>query len=574
MDFILYICIEYVLKYNFSSFYLNRQVDSDMDTRIYLIFIMIIVLMSSCKNEQSSINTFDDKVLFIENDPHLYLSRIDTTRFLQIRNGKEATDFILSALTLNYISNDCYPAKEQLQKSIRIFKAEKLVQQQLEAQYLLAGVYRKEKDLTNEVRVIEEAINLANQESDNEWLFYLYSYLGEMYINQFNMFRFVKYLTLANQCIKDVALADMSLATKIQLAKNLLYTEHYHESHEILKELEYSVGKNNTYYNDIKRLLGVVLYKMNQLDSCIEKLNDALVTEKSLRHLFTCHSILTYCYYTKNDLVKAEQHKKLAKEYDSEEDIRFSEIEFYTLCAEFAKANHNQEEQIDCLNKVEENYTSVLNYINGQSLDEAIQSYTRIHEKRMYNKQIATYRYVLTGFLLIVCISLIVYIRIRKKQVYKILALQRQIDSLENLQNIKDEVKGFIMRDFEVAKKIAILRNTQKVQSAKFLKDLEKHHIIEGNDLLTMNWEQFYRDIDLSFDGFYSKLAKEYPTLNEKELQLCCMLMSGFKTDEIAAIWMNSVFSVHKYKTNVRKKINAPEGSDIIVFLSNNSVLQ
>ena len=86
------------------------------------------------------------------------------------------------------------------------------------------------------------------------------------------------------------------------------------------------------------------------------------------------------------------------------------------------------------------------------------------------------------------------YIRIRKKQVYKILALQRQIDSLENLRNIKDEVKGFIMRDFEIAKKIAVLRNTQQVQSAKFLKDLEKHNIIEGNDLLTMNWEQFYKD--------------------------------------------------------------------------------
>lgn len=545
-----------------------------MNNWIYLIMIVIIALIFSCKDEQSSINTFDDKVLFIENDPHSYLSRIDTTGFPQIRNGKEATDFILSALTLNYISDDCYPSKEQLQKSIRIFKAEKLVQQQLEAQYLLAGVYKKEKDLTNEVHVIEEAIDLANHEGDNEWLFYLYSYLGDMYINQFNMFQFVKYLTLANQCIKDVALADMSLSAKIRFAQNLLYTEHYHESYEILKELEYNVGKNNTYYNDIKRLLGVVLYKMNQLDSCIEKLNDALVTEKSLRHLFTCHSILSYCYYTKNDLVKAELHKKLAKECDTDDDIRLSEIEFYTLCAEFAKANHNLEEQIDCLDKVKEGYTSVLAYIGGQSLDEAIQVYTRIHEKRMFNKQIATYRYILTGFLLIVCISLIVYIRIRKKQVYKILALQRQIDSLENLRNIKDEVKGFIMRDFEIAKKIAILRNTQQVQSAKFLKDLAKHHIIEGNDLLTMNWEQFYKDIDLSFDGFYSKLTKEYPTLNEKELQLCCMLISGFKTDEIAAIWMNSVFSVHKYKTNVRKKINAPEGSDIIIFLTNNSVLQ
>lgn len=142
------------------------------------LFLLTISFLFSCRPEHSSKYNFDDKVLFIENDPHSYLSGIDTTGFPQIKNGKEATDFILSALALNYMNNGCYPSKEQLQTSIRIFKAEKLAQQQLEAQYLLAGVYRKEKALSHEVDVIEEAIELANQEGDKEWLFYLYSYLG------------------------------------------------------------------------------------------------------------------------------------------------------------------------------------------------------------------------------------------------------------------------------------------------------------------------------------------------------------------------------------------------------------
>ena len=171
-------------------------------------------------------------------------------------------------------------------------------------------------------------------------------------------------------------------------------------------------------------------------------------------------------------------------------------------------------------------------------------------------------------------IGFIIHIKKKKKQLLQIFALQQQIDSLEQLRNIKDEVRNFIFRDFEIAKKIAMLRATQQVQSAKFLKDLEKYHITKNNDLLDTDWEQFYKHINLSFDGFYSKLRNEYPTLNEKELQLCCMLISDFKTEEIAAIWMNSIFSVHKYKTNVRKKIKAPEGADIIAFLKEKLSLQ
>lgn len=217
-----------------------------MKPKVYLIFLLLCSLYS-CKHRQLSENNFDDKIAIIENEPQLYLSKLDTTKQNPINNNKEATDFLLSALTLNYINNDYYPQKELLLKSIQIFKREKQVQQLLEAQYLLAGIYRNEKNLTNEVYTIEEAINTASRIDDKEWLFYLYSYMGDMYIKKYNTLKFTKYQTLANQCIKDIDYRDMSISTKVLAAKNLQYTEQYQSSYDKLKEIESGISKNNTY---------------------------------------------------------------------------------------------------------------------------------------------------------------------------------------------------------------------------------------------------------------------------------------------------------------------------------------
>lgn len=122
------------------------------------------------------------------------------------------------------------------------------------------------------------------------------------------------------------------------------------------------------------------------------------------------------------------------------------------------------------------------------------------------------------------------------------MALHQQIETLEGLNNIKDEAKMFILRDFEIAKQIAMLRYTQKEQSAKFIKELNRFNITQNNSLLTTQWDNFYKHIDLSFDNFYTLLKDNFTDLNEKELQLCCMMVAGFKTEEIAAIWMQSIF--------------------------------
>lgn len=182
-----------------------------------------LLLLGSCNSGYSESRNFDDIIFQIENDPQSYLLRLDTINMNCVKNKRDAVHFILAAITLSYTDNNYYPPKSVLERCIQIFKKEKMIQPYLETLYLLAKTYKKENDITKEVHTIETAINIARQEYDQEWLFYLYSYLGEMYIRQFNTLNFIKYQTLANQCIKDVNFQDMSISTQIQVAKSFLY---------------------------------------------------------------------------------------------------------------------------------------------------------------------------------------------------------------------------------------------------------------------------------------------------------------------------------------------------------------
>lgn len=511
----------------------------------------------------------------LENNPKLYQpDKPDTIHLSEITNTEEATNFLLASLAQNYINESYYPQKTLLLKSISLFAKNNKAQEQLESLYLLAGIYKKDKNLYNEVKAIEDAITIANQENDEIWLFYLYSYIGEMYIREYNILKVIKYQTIANQYIKDVEFKDMSISTQMQVAKSLLYIGQYEKAYKLLQTLGHSINKGNTHYNENKRLQGIALFKLKAWKLSIEKLQEALVQEHLSENKFICHSILTYSYYLIGDLYRARLHKKRAMEYSSKNETSYTEIEFYKLCAKFAKENNEPKEVTECLTNAIEQYECILNTLNEQSLDQTIQSYSHIHEKRIYDKKITTYKYCVTGLLFILGISAVIYINRKKKRAYKLLALQQQIQGLENLESIKDEAKSFILRDFEIAKQIAMLRYVQKEQSTKFLKDLDKYSLIKNNDLLTTQWDKFYDHINISFNNFYSLLVEKYSYLNEKELQLCCMLIAGFKTEEIAAIWMQSVFSVHKHKTNIRKKIQAPEGANIINFLFNNLDLQ
>lgn len=190
---------------------------------IYFLVIIILLVQTSCQQNNEEEDFFNNQITLLENNPRLYLSKIDSTQVTNLNNSKEATHFLLVSLA-NYYVNNYYPPKEVLQKSIHIFTKKKLIQQQLESLLFLAKTYKKEKNLKMEVQAIEKAIDIASQIEDKEWLCCLYGYLGDMYIRKYNMLKFIKYQTLANQCIEDIAFRDMDISTQVQTAKSFLYT--------------------------------------------------------------------------------------------------------------------------------------------------------------------------------------------------------------------------------------------------------------------------------------------------------------------------------------------------------------
>ena len=83
-----------------------------------------------------------------------------------------------------------------------------------------------------------------------------------------------------------------------------------------------------------------------------------------------------------------------------------------------------------------------------------------------------------------------------------------------------------------------------------------------------LNWEDLYRTIDYIYDDYYTHLKNQYSELlNEKEIQLCCLLRANFSTKEISIVSQQSVRTVYQRKSVIRQKLGMEEKGDIVEFL-------
>lgn len=79
-----------------------------------------------------------------------------------------------------------------------------------------------------------------------------------------------------------------------------------------------------------------------------------------------------------------------------------------------------------------------------------------------------------------------------------------------------------------------------------------------------------YREADRSTAGRLEVPSTKEggPLLNEKEIQLCCLLKADFSTKEINMLTRQSLQTIYQRKTQIRQKLDLAEGDDIAAKLS------
>ena len=181
----------------------------------------------------------------------------------------------------------------------------------------------------------------------------------------------------------------------------------------------------------------------------------------------------------------------------------------------------------------------------------------------------------LTFVMLIAIMGLLLWLRDRKS---KLVEKEEEIDTLrkllsessESVDNSKDDrfFKKILLQQLGVIRIATSNPTSANLALLKKMKEITNKEV-DVDSLL--NWEDLYQTIDYIYNGFYTLLVKRYGIeLNEKEIQLCCLLKANFTTKEIAVVTQQSVRTIYQRKSTIRQTLKMSEAEDIVTFLGDN----
>lgn len=336
--------------------------------------------------------------------------------------------------------------------------------------------------------------------------------------------------------------------------------------------------------NVVRRNYADLLGEIGQTDRAIKMLEDLTEEYRQADSWLQVESLysLSRLWLNKGDKQRAERYMREVEELFA----KYKESAEFDPAAEAAFLAHRQvleyaqKGSYHCFPLVQyNNHWSEADYVRYRVAEAKERSIRDLRERNLYltiSRQRQMIVIIMLFFVTLGGILLFVYLYRRRQRL--LLEKEEEIETLRNMlasadkSDDKESVRKLMLQQLGVIKTIA---GTPTEANQHLLSRLMA--LNEDTATALIDWQSIYQTIDLVYDSFYSRLVEKYggnatqempdgahPVLNEKELQLCCLLRADFSTKEINMLTRQSLQTIYQRKTQVRQKLGLDEGDDII----------
>ena len=320
----------------------------------------------------------------------------------------------------------------------------------------------------------------------------------------------------------------------------------------------------------INRRMACMFLDLEQYAKAREQAEISMEKDKTDEQALWNNWVLSNCLLQEGDIEGAAKYAKGMpdrKYWDQPE----SKLLYHTLMSKIYEAKDDPESSLQ--------ETKMINQLQDQiyktAMNNSIPYIRELHEKeqmeKIYNR-ITEHRLkliILVIFILLLAVRtgwfVTNYIKRKKDELQEAgqtlttfremlskqaIQLQEYNQVLSERDEKNEQLRNFLMDKLDIARKVAQMNVVSSNNTKEFMIQFQK---VFGKNM--MDWENIYPVINDLYDGFVDKIKRIYPDLSNKDLQLCCFVRAGFRSDEQAVLLGYTQNSIRVKRTQLVKKM-------------------
>ncbi|GHT00808.1 hypothetical protein FACS189421_13250 [Bacteroidia bacterium] len=521
--------------------------------RRYIVFFLVLISFYAC-------NSISEK-------------RAD--EILQSMEEKDGNYQDISSDTLIFEAQKYFTAKNNLPKAAL-------------ASFYCGRVYQEQDQFDKAMEAYMEAETLAKKIEDDELLGTIYFFTGKMYYKQLFNTQCIEKLKLSLAITKkDSAHYSREIAIYTLLGSNYLI-QNENDSCFIYYDKALQLAnlyKDSVSLSIVNENLSVFYQEIGDLNTAKNYLQESieLNKDKSDRLYFNLAKLFdeanvkdSVIYYTKIALDLAEKENN---------NLLISTI--YNFLSQAETEDGNYKKALDYKDRYTYYIATVLNEKRNNDILVVENKYNYVQTQNKNNQLLIERQYIFLSILglglFIIVIGFYAYWKINSQRIHLLnmektsLESEQQIRSLTSMAesyNVTEKsLRTAVLSHFDISKKIALLKEDGQLNDRSQYKKspLERiNDIIYGNRKKKYNWEVFFDSISTNtlYKDTIENINVHYPMLDSLERQICYLTCMDFSNSEISVLLECALNTIEQKKTNIRKKLNVPNRTNIKTYLA------